>query len=406
MIEKNNLSKRWWILISGVATMLFAGIIYAWSILKTPFSAELGYQPSVLSMNFTLTMCFFCIGGFSSGRLVRHLGTCATISIAGILAGLGFMLTSFLGVGNELLLYFTYSLLAGFGIGVAYIVIISTVNAWFPERRGFSSGALMMGFGASTLLLGKMADALFASQVGWRNTYVIIGIALAVVVVLSSLVIKAPSEDVRLPRKKQNIKARKENFETKDCTPAEMVRRFTFWRAFFAFVCVTAVGSSVISFARDLALFVGANAAFASTLVGVLAIFNGLGRIITGFVFDIIGRRVTMISASILTICAAAVTLLSVNINSLPLATIGLCLVGLSYGTAPTISSAFSAAFYGQKHFATNLSITNFNLMVASFIATACASLQTSSGGYTAPFILLLLLSFVALLLNFSIKKP
>jgi hypothetical protein len=63
-------------------------------------------------------------------------------------------------------------------------------------------------------------------------------------------------------------------------------------------------------------------------------------------------------------------------------------------------------AFYGKKYFASNLSISNFNLMGASFIATACAALQTSSGGYVVPFILLLVLSVITIILNLSIKKP
>jgi OFA family oxalate/formate antiporter-like MFS transporter len=264
----------------------------------------------------------------------------------------------------------------------------------------------MMGFGASTLILGKVADLLFASSVGWRKTYIIIGIAIAAVIVLSSFAIKAPDKDTVLPQKKAGGKARQENFEARDYTPSEMVRRFTFWRAFLALICLTAVGSSVISFARDLALSVGAEAALATTLVGVLAVCNGLGRIITGALFDAMGRRFTMIAASVLTIFAAAVTLVAVSIGSLPICIIGLCLTGLSYGTSPTVASAFTSAFYGQKHFATNLSICNFNLMIASFIATACSTLQTASGGYTAPFILLLSLASVALVLNISIKKP
>lgn len=405
-IKKTNLTKRWLILIAGVATMLFAGILYAWSILKVPFAEELGFEASALALNFTLTMCFFCLGGFISGQLVRRIGTRATIIIAGLLAGLGFVLTSFIGAQSVILLYLTYALLAGTGIGIAYIVIISTVNSWFPDRRGLSSGALMMGFGASTLILGKIADALFESNVGWRTTFIMIGCCIAAVVVLSSFAIKAPDKDIEFPQKRKTARARKEDFEIRDYTPSEMVRRFTFWRAFLALVCLTAAGSSVISFAKDLALSVGAEAALATTLVGVLAVCNGLGRIITGAVFDALGRRFTMIGASVLTIGATGITLLAVSISSLPLCIVGLCLTGLSYGTSPTVSSAFTSAFYGQKHFATNLSISNFNLMFASFIATACSSLQTASSGYVAPFILLLALSAVALALNISIKKP
>ena len=406
MTKHNSTAKRWWILGVGTFAMLFAGVLYAWSILKVPLADALNFTPSALALAFTLAMSFFCLGGFLSGQLVRRIGTRYTIIFSGVLAGVGFMLTSRLQEGQTFLLYLTYSLLAGLGIGMAYIVIISTVNAWFPDRRGLSSGALMMGFGASTLLLGKLADKLFESSLGFRNTYVLVGVAIACVIALSSFVVQKPEAGTILPQKSKGASKRQENFEAKDYTPAEMVRRFTFWRAFITLVCLTAVGSSVISFARDLALSVGAEAALATTLVGILAVCNGLGRIITGAVFDAMGRRFTMIAANVITITAAAVTLTAVATETLWLCIVGLCLTGLSYGSSPTVSSAFTSAFYGQKHFATNLSICNFNLMVASFIATACTSLQQSSGGYTAPFILLLSLSVVALALNISIKKP
>jgi OFA family oxalate/formate antiporter-like MFS transporter len=113
-----------------------------------------------------------------------------------------------------------------------------------------------------------------------------------------------------------------------------------------------------------------------------------------------------MIAANLLTIVAAAITLIAVYAGSLPLCIVGLCLTGMSYGTSPTMASAFTVAFYGTKHFASNLSITNFNLMAASFIATACSALQTSTGGYAMPFVLLLSLATAALALNISIKRP
>lgn len=406
MTQISPLIKRRYILFLGVFTMLFAGVLYAWSILKTPFAEILGYDSPALALNFTLTMSFFCLGGFLSSRLVRLIGVRWSLILSGTLAGLGYVATSFLGEGQAFLLYVTYALLAGLGIGMAYIIIISTVNAWFPDRRGLSSGALMMGFGASTLLIGKLADWLFTTDFGWRNTYILIGICIAAVISLSSFFIKNPDADTVFPEKKMKASAHSESFEMRDYTPFEMVRRFTFWRAFLALVCLTAVGSAVISFARDLALSVGAGAALATTLVGVLSVCNGLGRIITGAVFDALGRRFTMIAAAALTVLAAGATLLAVSIESLPLCIVGLCLTGLSYGTSPTVSSAFTAAFYGKKHFATNLSISNFNLMAASFIATACSSLQSASGGYAVPFALLLSLAVAALLLNISIKKP
>ena len=403
---KNTVENRVRMLVVGVFTMLFAGIIYAWSILKVPFAQELGFAPSSLALNFTLTMCFFCIGGLLSSVMVKKLGTKPVIVFSGVLAGLGFINTSLLSSNTPALLYLTYAFMAGLGIGISYIVIISTVNAWFPDKRGLSSGALMMGFGASSLVLGNLAASLFESSLGWKGTYIVLGIAIAIVISLSAIFIEKPDSSVTFPAPKKVASKREESFEARDYTSGEMIKRFTFWRAFLFLVFNTAVGSAVISFARDLALSVGATAALATTLVGVLAMFNGLGRILTGIVFDKMGRRFTMLLANVLTIVAAGMTLLAVGIHSRPLCILGLCLTGMSYGASPTVASAFTSAFYGTKHFASNLGIVNFNLMAASFIATACSSLQVSTGGYTAPFVLLLSLAGVGLVLNLSVKKP
>ena len=185
-----------------------------------------------------------------------------------------------------------------------------------------------------------------------------------------------------------------------------MLKRFSFWRAFVFLIFITAVGNAVISFARDLALSVGAKATLATTLVGVLAVCNGLGRILTGALFDCFGRKKTMFIATVLAIVASGITLLSVVMASLSLCIVGLCLTGLSYGSCPTMNSAIVSSFYGQKHFGTNFSIITCNLIFASFIATACSSLLKTFGGYTAPFILLLILAVLAFILNLTIKRP
>ena len=395
---------RWPYLLAGVIAMLFAGIIYAWSILKAPLAAELGWSASSLALNFTLTMCFFCLGGFLGSLLAKKLGTKVIMVLGGALAGLGFVLTSRLS-GSVTALYFTYGVMAGLGIGMVYVVTVSAVTAWFPDKKGFGSGCLMMGFGASTLVLGNLANALFGS-IGWRNTFLLLGIVLGVVLIVAGLIIRQPDADTVLPQPKAAKAASREDFEPRDYTTLEMLRRPSFWKAFLCIVFLVAVGNSVISFARDLSLSVGASAALATTLVGVLSVCNGLGRIVTGAVFDVAGRRITMLAANLVAIAAAGITLVASLVGSLPLCIVGLCLSGLSYGTCPIFSSAFTSGFYGTKYFSTNFSVMNFNLMGASFIATASSALLSSYGSYVAPFTLLLALSVVGLILNLSIKRP
>ena len=59
-MEATKTVTRWLYLITGVISMLFAGIIYAWSILKAPLAVEFGWNPAELALNFTIMMCFFC----------------------------------------------------------------------------------------------------------------------------------------------------------------------------------------------------------------------------------------------------------------------------------------------------------------------------------------------------------
>lgn len=399
-------SYRWLILVLSVLAMLFAGIIYAWSILKAPFAKDFGWSPQQLSLNFTLTMCFFCIGGLLGSFLAKKTGVKISTIISAVLAGSGLLFTGLLNGSNVILLYLTYALMSGLGIGIAYNVIISTVTAWFPDKKGLCTGCLMMGFGASSLILGNLADALFKTALQRRGTYTVLGIAIFVILAFTSLFLKRPDSNTLLPSPKKKGESFGEDFAQQDYSTKEMLKRFSFWRAFVLLAFATAVGNSVISFARDLALSVGALEAFATTLVGVLAICNGLGRILTGAMFDALGRKKTMLIAMLLTIVAAGTTLVSVLTSSVVICVIGLCLTGLSYGSCPTMVTSFTAAFYGQKHFSSNFSIMNCNLICASFIATACSSLQGAFGGYTVPFILLLTLAVLALILNFSIKRP
>ena len=404
-MNKNKLNIRWFYLVIGVIAMLFAGVLYAWSILKSPLTSEFGWGASQLALNFTLAMSFFCIGGLLGAQISKRLGHRIALIIAGILSASGFIITASLHDSSVVMLYVSYGVLAGMGIGIAYNVLIATVSAWFPDKKGLCSGCLMMGFGASALILGNIANKLFNSDFGWRSTYILLGIAICVIMAISAFLLQKPSQQIIFP--KQNSKSAKtEDFEQQDFTSIQMLARPSFWLAFICISFLAAVGSSVISFAKDLALSVKAPESLAVSLVGVLSVCNGLGRIITGALFDTLGRRKTMICANILTIGASTVTLLAVYLGSLPLCIAGLCLTGMSYGACPTITSAFTSSFFGMKYFSTNMALMTFTVMGGSLIATLSNKILEVTGGYSATFIMLLLLSSIALVLNVFIRRP
>ena len=400
------LSNRWFYMVVGVISMLFAGVLYAWSILKSPLGGEFGWGASDLALNFTIAMTFFCVGGLLGAKLSKRFGHRPALIVSGIFSALGFGLTAALNDASVLMLYITYGTLAGLGIGIAYNVVIATVSAWFPDKKGLCSGCLMMGFGASALILGNIADSMFKSDIGWRLTYVFLGVAIFIVISIAGLLLKKPSDDIKLPQSSTSKNKDSEAFGHQDFTSVQMLCRPSFWMAFICISFLAAVGSSVISFAKDLALSVKAPESLAVSLVGVLSVCNGIGRILTGAVYDVIGRRKTMILANVLTICAAGVTLISVYVGSLGLCIAGLCLSGMSYGSCPTITAAFTSSFYGMKYFPGNMAFMTFTSMAGSFVATASNKVLELTGGYLATFVMLLTLTVVALILNLFIRRP
>ncbi len=400
-------SIRWIYLAVSALGLFFVGIIYAWSIFKVPFSEEFGWEASKLAFTYTLTMCFFCLGSLVSGYLSKKVSVRSMLAAAAMLILAGFLVSSRLNAEDLVLMYCSYGVLIGMGIGLAYNTLLSVGNSWFPDKKGTSSGILMMCFGFSTMILGRTASALFESAAfGWRKTYVLMGCAIAVVLVICLVVLRKPSAGVVFPKKKAGGKKDEESFEQRDYSTAEVVRRPAFWLFYLYGTLAASVGSAVISFARELSMTLGADASAATTLVGVLSVCNGLGRIFCGLSFDRMGRRKTMLAVSLVTMIAPSIMILALLQNSLILGIVSLCLTGVSYGCCPTISSAFIGTFYGMKDFSMNYSISNTKMLFSSFAATMASSLLASTGSYVAPFVMLLGFTLLSFVLNFTIKRP
>ena len=132
---------RWLYLALGVVAMLFAGVLYAWSILKSPLAATFGWGSSQLALCFTLAMSFFCAGGLLGAAISKRVGHRLALIVAGILSAAGFFWTAALQGASTAVLFISYGVLAGCGIGIAYNVVISTVSAWFPDKRASAPAA-------------------------------------------------------------------------------------------------------------------------------------------------------------------------------------------------------------------------------------------------------------------------
>ena len=180
-MAERKLPARAAILAAGCIMFLFTGTIYAWSILSSPFPAEFGWTSAQLGLNFTIVMSCFCIGGLSGSFVTRRLSARVTVLIGAAMCFLGYFLCSRVTAHSLWLLYLSYGGLIGLGVGFSYNAVLGTVMGWFPDKKGFASGVLLMGFGCSTLVMGNIAEILFRSGIGWRATYLLLGAATLVV---------------------------------------------------------------------------------------------------------------------------------------------------------------------------------------------------------------------------------
>lgn len=375
-------------LIAGTAMLLINGVIYAWSIYSMPFGAGFGWSSAQLGACFTVMLASFCLGGVFGGAVANRRGVRVSIPIGGILGCIGFVLCMFLQAHLIWLLFASFAI-SGIGVGFVYNGVISAVVPRFPDKKGLASGVLLMGFGASSLVLGGLASRLIASPgFGWHLTYILTGALL-----LAAAFIGLPF--VLPPRVDRDTHAAA---PARGLTPRQMLRTKRFWLLFGSAVIGTGFGSGLIAHASYIFVEGGASESVAALAVGLVSVMNGLGRIVFGMLNDRCGFRISLLADALLYIAAGLIAALVLGSSAVVLVVV-MMLIGACYGAVPTISASLAEEFFGPAHYGRNLGIVNLSILVGSFASTAAGAIQTSTGSYAQAFYLFVGLEAVALVL-------
>lgn len=375
-------------LIAGTAMLLINGVIYAWSIYSMPFGAGFGWSNAQLGACFTVMLASFCLGGVFGGAVANRRGVRVSIPIGGILCCIGFVLCMFLQAHLIWLLFASFAI-SGIGVGFVYNGVISAVVPRFPDKKGLASGVLLMGFGASSLVLGGLASRLIASPgFGWHLTYILTGALL-----LAAAFIGLPF--VLPPRVDRDTHAAA---PARGLTPRQMLRTKRFWLLFGSAVIGTGFGSGLIAHASYIFVEGGASESVAALAVGLVSVMNGLGRIVFGMLNDRCGFRISLLADAVLYIAAGLIAALVLGSSAAVLVVV-MMLIGACYGAVPTISASLAEEFFGPAHYGRNLGIVNLSILVGSFASTAAGAIQTSTGSYAQAFYLFVGLEAVALVL-------
>lgn len=375
----------------GVLVLLFAGLVYAWTTFSKPLTNI--WTPGALTWTSTIVMSFFCIGGMVSGRMQKKGISLKTILFLGaVLMLAGFAVAGLLGnaTGSVLFVFIGFGALAGLGAGLAYNVVLSAVGAWFPDKQGLISGILLMGFGISSFLIGFAYAACVDQMDGkggipWQICFLAIGIACFVFLAVGAIVIRRPGPEFVPPAPKPGKKGQNKTEPFEDVTPGQMVRKTNFWLMFTWATLTTVAGFAVVFLGTPIAVAavpsLNANAGVLAIIVGLISIFNGLGRIFFGALFDKAGYKVTLLGICVCFIVSMGLLILAMVTGSLLFLILGYITTGLAFGGVTTSQSAFCNKFFGAKYYAQNFPIMVLVLLVASFGTKLVQAVQSSLEG-------------------------
>ena len=393
---------RWWIVVAGVCMQMALGAAYAWSVFRIPLVKEFGW--SIAQVSSTFTICWFVLGCTSvlGGLWMNRSGPRIVAVAGGLLWGSGVFLTS-LSAQKLWLLYLSYGVIGGLGLGLGYIVPVAVLVKWFPERRGLITGIAVAGFGAGALVAAPAAGKLM-QNVGLMPTFAYLGVAYGIVAVLGALFMQNPPEGWR-PAGWQPTAAQLSQRCDRDFTLGEALRTWQWWALCGLLSINTMAGLSVVSQAAPIFQEIGKlSAVTAAALVGVISIGNGIGRVLWSWISDVTTRRVAFLTMYLV----QAVLFWTYHYISSPtLLTIVTFIVVMCYGGGYGITPAFAADYFGPRHVG-----PIFGLMLLPWAFPAAlgpllfAYLRESTGGYTQALYLIAGMMTIAMILPMIVSPP
>jgi OFA family oxalate/formate antiporter-like MFS transporter len=336
---------RWLIAASAIGIHLCIGSVYAWSVYTKPLTDQLGWELEETQFTFSLAVFILGISAAFLGHFLEKKGPRISGVLAAIFFGIG-ILGSGVAVMLESVyaLYLFYGLFGGIGLGLGYIAPVSTLIKWFPDKPGLATGLAVMGFGFAALISSPVIVYLI-SKVGIANTFFITGSFYFIIMLLSSLYLALPPE---VSEKKNISEAKNHDYQPTELSAGEAIKTRRFWFLWFMFFINICCGIAIISAASPMAQeYTGMTAVAAATMVGIMGLFNGAGRIGWASLSDKIGRPAVFAAFFFLQILAF---LLLPNISNGILFQGLIFLILSCYGGGFATMPAFVKDLFGTRH--------------------------------------------------------
>jgi OFA family oxalate/formate antiporter-like MFS transporter len=392
---------RWPALVGGGLMNVALGTYYAWSVYVPALEKEFGWTRTQTSLVATIDMVMLASSFLVAGMLQNRIGPRAVATIGGLLFSAGLFLASY--TQSLTMLYLTWGLMVGIGLGFGYLAPITVGSKWFPNHRGLVNGLAIGIFAAGSGVFGPIAGRL-VENIGWRATFQALAGLFFLFTMVGAYLMKDPPDGYVPPVSRSKAVNRPKAHHIEVPT-SKVLRMPTFYLLWFAYALGTTAGTMVISqlvpFARASG-FTAQNAAFAITIG---AIGSASGRFLSGWMSDHFGRLFTLRGMIIMSMVATPS--LYVFREEAVLFYMLLFVVYYCYGTQLSVYTALAGDFYGTKYLATNYGVLLCAWGFAGVLGPVIGSrVFVSTGTYQYAFFGSAGLALAALVLLTIVRPP
>lgn len=378
-----------WLIVAAAFVMLFlsTGIgFYSFSVFLIPLERSFeASRTAITGVNSFVAI----MGGFAApatGALLHSRGPRIVIGGGAILTGAAFLLLS---KSTELWHLYVLGILLGTGLSATTLVPAQSLVAnWFAKKRGTAMGITMMGVAVGGIVFSPLSHHLIETF-GWRQTYVLFGLAIPVVIVpLAVLVIRRSPEELGL-RADGEVADGTPDSEPLGLTVAESLRTVSFWLLFSVqFFMTMAIG---IVTAHIVAIVTASG--FGTAVGDTTARLEGArttsyflaasipGRILCGSLAERFSKRGVMAAAYVVLI-ASGLTLM--RLESFGTLYAFVILYGLGLGVV-VVFPLLVADNFGLKAFSTLIGIMNVPFTLGAALGfVSAAKLFDVTGSYSS----------------------
>jgi len=296
-------TNRWFIAIMGTILQIVLGTVYAWSFFQKPIIETFSWSNVQTMWIFSLAIVFLGLSAAWGGVNLSKFGPRKLATTGAVLYGLGYIISAFaMSIGNLPLFYIGFGIIGGIGLGLGYVTPVATAAKWFPDKKGFVTGMVVMGFGLGALFMSKVIAPVLMNITGENLVWVFAfaGIVLLIIgVVAGYSMVNPPAGFVPegyTPVQKSAVSQGQEDSLT--VKKSLLSSKFLgMWIVFFLnisagimFIGLQSPMLQDLLRIKDGALPTEVLAATGATLIAISSLFNGVGRFFWGALSDKIGR--------------------------------------------------------------------------------------------------------------------